>query len=280
MQACTAVVCFLLAAEQHGCIIDTTRVCTCCLSQTEMASTARTGCVDAVADVVHESVAADTEAFWAWCKPESRMIFRCSSHPHLHGLTPFLCSVCFAQPPSNDKRFVVLKDPVGVVYAVTPWNFPMSMITRKASPAIAAGCPVRFFKPSNTETVAFLVSVCGVHAVNDAPPVRLRPDCRAGMLASEACTTCACQQAASPPWCLLGEFWEAAALSHLWFGAAFKKRALRAGIAVVQWCTCEPLCRFGSSWSPSLPTAQCQRPLRQRSWHAGNTSITETYSWQ
>jgi succinate-semialdehyde dehydrogenase / glutarate-semialdehyde dehydrogenase len=37
---------------------------------------------------------------------------------------------------------VVIKDPVGVVYAVTPWNFPMSMITRKASPAIAAGCPV------------------------------------------------------------------------------------------------------------------------------------------
>ena len=47
------------------------------------------------------------------------------------------------QPPSNDKKFVVIKDPVGVVYAVTPWNFPMSMITRKASPAIAAGCPVR-----------------------------------------------------------------------------------------------------------------------------------------
>ena len=46
------------------------------------------------------------------------------------------------QPPSNDKKFVVIKDPVGVVYAVTPWNFPMSMITRKASPAIAAGCPV------------------------------------------------------------------------------------------------------------------------------------------
>ena len=46
------------------------------------------------------------------------------------------------QPPSADKKFVVIKDPVGVVYAVTPWNFPMSMITRKASPAIAAGCPV------------------------------------------------------------------------------------------------------------------------------------------
>lgn len=45
---------------------------------------------------------------------------------------------------------MVIKDPVGVVYAVTPWNFPMSMITRKASPAIAAGCPVRFI-PDKTE---------------------------------------------------------------------------------------------------------------------------------
>ncbi|MBP9876984.1 MAG: NAD-dependent succinate-semialdehyde dehydrogenase [Alphaproteobacteria bacterium] len=51
--------------------------------------------------------------------------------------------------PSNmvDKRFLVIKQPVGVVGAITPWNFPHAMITRKASPALAAGCPV-IIKPS------------------------------------------------------------------------------------------------------------------------------------
>ena len=41
-----------------------------------------------------------------------------------------------------DKRIVVIKQPVGVVACITPWNFPAAMITRKAGPAIAAGCPV------------------------------------------------------------------------------------------------------------------------------------------
>lgn len=43
-------------------------------------------------------------------------------------------------PHQSDKRIVVLKEPVGVVAAVTPWNFPNAMITRKAAPALAAGC--------------------------------------------------------------------------------------------------------------------------------------------
>lgn len=40
------------------------------------------------------------------------------------------------------KRIVVIKQPVGVCAAITPWNFPSAMITRKAAPALAAGCPV------------------------------------------------------------------------------------------------------------------------------------------
>ena len=39
-----------------------------------------------------------------------------------------------------DKRILVLRQPVGVVAAITPWNFPAAMITRKAAPALAAGC--------------------------------------------------------------------------------------------------------------------------------------------
>jgi succinate-semialdehyde dehydrogenase / glutarate-semialdehyde dehydrogenase len=41
-----------------------------------------------------------------------------------------------------DKRIVVLKQPIGVVACITPWNFPLAMITRKAGPALAAGCTV------------------------------------------------------------------------------------------------------------------------------------------
>jgi succinate-semialdehyde dehydrogenase / glutarate-semialdehyde dehydrogenase len=44
--------------------------------------------------------------------------------------------------PSADKRIVVIKQPVGVVATITPWNFPSSMITRKVAPALAAGCTV------------------------------------------------------------------------------------------------------------------------------------------
>ena len=40
----------------------------------------------------------------------------------------------------SDKRILVLRQPVGVVAAITPWNFPAAMITRKAGPALAAGC--------------------------------------------------------------------------------------------------------------------------------------------
>jgi len=41
-----------------------------------------------------------------------------------------------------DKRILVLRQPIGVVAAITPWNFPAAMITRKAGPALGAGCPI------------------------------------------------------------------------------------------------------------------------------------------
>ncbi|XP_042510665.1 succinate-semialdehyde dehydrogenase, mitochondrial isoform X2 [Macadamia integrifolia] len=49
--------------------------------------------------------------------------------------------------PSADRRLFVLKQPVGVVGAITPWNFPLAMITRKVGPALACGCTV-VIKPS------------------------------------------------------------------------------------------------------------------------------------
>ena len=49
--------------------------------------------------------------------------------------------------PERDRRILVLPEPIGVSAAITPWNFPAAMITRKCAPALAAGCPV-VIKPS------------------------------------------------------------------------------------------------------------------------------------
>ena len=48
----------------------------------------------------------------------------------------------------SDKRIIVIKEPIGVVAAITPWNFPIAMITRKCAPALAVGCPV-VIKPAS-----------------------------------------------------------------------------------------------------------------------------------
>lgn len=59
--------------------------------------------------------------------------------------------------PSNDKRIVVIKQPVGVVACITPWNFPNAMLTRKIAPALAAGCTVVCKPASETPLSAFAI---------------------------------------------------------------------------------------------------------------------------
>jgi succinate-semialdehyde dehydrogenase / glutarate-semialdehyde dehydrogenase len=54
-----------------------------------------------------------------------------------------------------DKRIVVLKESVGIAAAITPWNFPIAMITRKAAPALAAGCPM-IIKPAEQTPLSAL----------------------------------------------------------------------------------------------------------------------------
>ena len=54
-----------------------------------------------------------------------------------------------------DKRIVVIKQPIGVCAAITPWNFPAAMITRKAGPALAAGCPM-VLKPASATPLSAL----------------------------------------------------------------------------------------------------------------------------
>lgn len=60
--------------------------------------------------------------------------------------------------PSDDRRILVLKQPVGVAAAITPWNFPIAMITRKVAPALAAGCPI-IVKPSELTPLSALALV-------------------------------------------------------------------------------------------------------------------------
>lgn len=58
-----------------------------------------------------------------------------------------------------DKRIVVMKQPIGVVAAITPWNFPAAMITRKIGPALAAGCTVIVKPASQTPFTALALGV-------------------------------------------------------------------------------------------------------------------------
>ena len=66
--------------------------------------------------------------------------------------------------PQADKRIIVIKQPIGVVACITPWNFPLAMITRKAGPAIAAGCTVVQKPASQTPFSALALAELGERA--------------------------------------------------------------------------------------------------------------------
>jgi succinate-semialdehyde dehydrogenase/glutarate-semialdehyde dehydrogenase len=63
-----------------------------------------------------------------------------------------------------DKRIMVLKEPIGVTAAITPWNFPAAMITRKAGAALAAGCPMVIKPASQTPFSALALAELGERA--------------------------------------------------------------------------------------------------------------------
>jgi len=66
--------------------------------------------------------------------------------------------------PSNDLRIVVTREPVGVCAAITPWNFPSAMITRKAGAAMGAGCPLVVKPASQTPFSALALAVLAEEA--------------------------------------------------------------------------------------------------------------------
>jgi len=66
--------------------------------------------------------------------------------------------------PQSDRRLVVLKQPIGVTAAITPWNFPTAMITRKAGPALAAGCAMIVKPAEQTPLSALALAVLAEEA--------------------------------------------------------------------------------------------------------------------
>lgn len=72
--------------------------------------------------------------------------------------------------PGNDKRIMAIKQPVGVVAAITPWNFPNAMITRKVAPALAAGCTV-LIKPAEDTPLSALALAYLAHEAGFPPGV-------------------------------------------------------------------------------------------------------------
>jgi hypothetical protein len=77
------------------------------------------------------------------------------------------------QPTALGRTMLTLKQPVGVVAAITPWNFPFSMITRKVAPALAAGCTVVLKPAEATPLTAYALVYLASQAGLPAGKVRL-----------------------------------------------------------------------------------------------------------
>jgi len=86
-------------------------------------------------------------AFIEWFAEEGKRLYGDTIPPHLPG-----------------RRIVVTKEPIGVCAAITPWNFPAAMITRKAGPALAAGCPIVIKPATATPFSAFAMAVLAERA--------------------------------------------------------------------------------------------------------------------
>ena len=86
-------------------------------------------------------------SFIEWFAEEGKRVYGDTIPQHLEG-----------------RRIVVVKEPIGVTAAITPWNFPAAMITRKAGPALAAGCPMVIKPATATPLTALAMAVLAERA--------------------------------------------------------------------------------------------------------------------
>ena len=87
----------------------------------------------------------------------------------------------------RDKRLLVLKQPVGVVAAITPWNFPNAMIARKLAPALAAGCTIVAKPAAETPLSALALAVLAERAGLPKGVLSILPSSRSAELGIEFC---------------------------------------------------------------------------------------------
>ncbi|MGG7566669.1 NAD-dependent succinate-semialdehyde dehydrogenase [Rhodovulum sp. DZ06] len=90
--------------------------------------------------------------------------------------------------PAPDKRLVVLKQPIGVVACITPWNFPNAMITRKIGPALATGCTVVVKPAKQTPLSAFALAVLAERAGFPEGVINVVCGSSASKIGTEMCT--------------------------------------------------------------------------------------------
>ena len=89
----------------------------------------------------------------------------------------------------NNKRVLVLKQPVGVCAAITPWNFPIAMITRKVAPALAAGCPVVIKPAEATPLSALAIAELAQRAGMPAGVLNVLPSMQAEEIGRVLCSS-------------------------------------------------------------------------------------------
>ncbi len=88
---------------------------------------------------------------------------------------------------TRDRRLVVIKQSVGVAAAITPWNFPLAMITRKVGPALAAGSPVVIKPPSETPLTGLALAVLAEQAGFPRGVINVITSARSSEIGKELC---------------------------------------------------------------------------------------------
>ena len=89
---------------------------------------------------------------------------------------------------NRDKRIIVLKQPVGVVAAITPWNFPSAMVARKFAPALAAGCSMVFKPAAETPLSALALATLAERAGLPKGLLSVLPTSQARAFGEEVCS--------------------------------------------------------------------------------------------
>jgi succinate-semialdehyde dehydrogenase/glutarate-semialdehyde dehydrogenase len=169
-----------------------------------------------------------------------------------------------------DRRIMVIKQSVGVVAAITPWNFPNAMITRKAAPALAAGCPIVIKPASETPLSALALAELAHRQV-------FRPACSTWSLRPIHVT-------------LANDGEPAGAQSSFTGSTGVGKILIQQCASTVKrfpWSSAAmPFIVFDDadmslqSKAPSFPSTQCRSNLRLRQPHLSCRRVCTTNSWR